>query len=129
MKQPSERCGLRSPDAIPTVGAVLDLTPQQWRYDRQQRPVRVRVDRVLLDQSRTYGGAWVWIEGEVNFPTEIEPERQLLIRVDAIPDESRDTSYKPDPPGLRRKRETRTRNGIAHASAVRTCNSITDTFT
>jgi hypothetical protein len=95
--QPGCAPGNCDPIAIPAVGAVLDLAPGQWRFDGQQRPVRVRVDRVLWDRSRTYAGEWVWVQGLAEFPAGAEPDWEILVRVDAIPPACRDTKYQPAP--------------------------------
>ena len=95
--EPSSRWAQCDPLAIPVVGTVLELSPGQWQADARRRAVRIRVDRVLLDRSLSYTGAWVWVEGEATFASRVEPTRQVLVRIDAIPPHHRDPDYRPRP--------------------------------
>lgn len=51
-----------TPRRIPRIGQVLDLAGAEVRY--RGCGLRLRLDRVRLDISGWYDGAWVWVEGQ-----------------------------------------------------------------
>jgi hypothetical protein len=50
------------PRQVPRIGQVLNLAEEDLRY--RAAGLRLRVDRVRLDISGCYDGAWVWLEGQ-----------------------------------------------------------------
>lgn len=76
------------PRRVPAIGEELHLQPADWRYNTEDRPLRLRVDIVRADISVYYGGDWVWCLGvEVDAFGPARPV-QVLVRCDAIPSRS-----------------------------------------
>ena len=93
--RPDKACGAY-PHAIPIVGTIFDLAPQDWKYNSDGTRLYIRVAKVLIKLSRWYSGTWVWVEGPVQVPQGGIELQQVLIRVSAIPPECRDRNYRPD---------------------------------
>ena len=85
------------PDALPALGSVLELAPDQWRYGNREHAVRVQVERVMPELSRWYSGKWVWVEGPASIAGGPEERRQILVRIDAIPADCRAGGDAPEP--------------------------------
>jgi hypothetical protein len=94
---PSQR-DRQPPDAVPAVGQVLTLAPEDWRYHNGGRTLTIKVAGIRHDISPWYQGQWVWVEGhEVEHPDHEPPGHRVtaLVRVEAIPAEARDPQYQP----------------------------------
>jgi hypothetical protein len=49
------------PNAVPTIGTVIDVGPEEVRY--RGRPLKMRIDDYLPEISQWYDGEWVWVQG------------------------------------------------------------------
>ncbi|MBN1174499.1 MAG: hypothetical protein JXA67_20190 [Micromonosporaceae bacterium] len=83
------------PAAIPKLGAILEVDPDDWRYNPRHQPLRIRIEQVHVEVSRRYNGTWVWVEGLAQLGISRGMYRQALLRTDAIPAECRDRKYRP----------------------------------
>jgi len=79
------------PRRLPRVGTILTLEPGQWRIATEPRRLVVLVTQVRADISTWYGGAWCWVHGdELDDNGRVVGPVQVLIDVDAIPDDATD---------------------------------------
>ncbi|GIG85534.1 hypothetical protein [Plantactinospora endophytica] len=71
--------------AVPdlTVGTVLQLRKEDWRYGGH--PLRLRVEQVRHDISHYYQDEWVWIVGErLDRHGSAQGRIEALVRVAAL---------------------------------------------
>jgi len=81
------------PRRVPASGVVLRLDAGQWGPTSQPWPLTVLVDRARPEISLYYDGDRCWIAGTVlNEDGRVVEERQVLVDVDAIPDDAVDRS-------------------------------------
>ena len=66
-----------------TVGTVLQLRTEDWRYGGH--PLRLRVEQVRHDISHYYQDEWVWIVGEkLDRDGRSQGRIEALVRVAAL---------------------------------------------
>jgi hypothetical protein len=84
------------PRRVPAAGQVLSLAAGDAKYLDQ--PVRIRVAWPRPEISHFYGGDWVWVHAELlGEAGRLRGIMPILVRVDAIPDDSRTVANRRTP--------------------------------